>query len=190
MKNLRTICEGAILVAASLVLAQFLEIRLGINGGSLSLAMIPLVVFALRRGPVYGIVAGTVFGLLNCILSGNIGWGLPSVLLDYVLAYGAVGVAGFFGRIKVGKVNLGPIVGSIAGCAARFAIHFLSGVTIYAITTATELNGVTYTNAALYSLIYNGSYMLPDTILTVVVVALVAAALEKTAYPLARVKEK
>ncbi len=187
MKNLRTICEGAILVAASLVLAQFLEIRLGANGGSLSLAMIPLAVFALRSGPIYGVIAGMIFGLLNCILSGNIGWGPVSVLLDYVLAYGAVGVAGFFGRLKIGKIQLGPSVGCLVGCLARFAVHFISGITVYAINSPTEFNGVVYESAALYSLVYNGAYMLPDTVLTVAVVILVAAALEKTPYPVRRV---
>lgn len=51
----------------------------------------------------------------------------------------------------------------------RFIVHYISGVTIYAITMPTELFGVVWASPATYSLIYNGSYMLIDTVICLVI---------------------
>ena len=94
-KQLYKICECAVFIALSLALMP-IEIPGPAFGGDIVLVMIPLFILAYRNGWKYGIVSGAVFGFLKCLIGGGIGWGLPSVLLDYVLAYSAVGVAGFF----------------------------------------------------------------------------------------------
>ena len=101
---------------------------------------------------------------------------MPSVLLDYVLAYGAVGIAGIFKR-KSWAIELSTFI----GCAARFLIHFISGVTIYMITAPTEIEsiGVTFSNPVLYSIVYNAIYMLPNTVIAVVVMALLRSPLKR-----------
>ena len=136
--------------------------------------MIPLLIICYRQGLCYGVASGLVFGLIKCIIGGGVGWGLPSVLLDYVLAYGAVGVAGIF----KGKKYLLP-VSALLGCLARFIIHFISGVTIYAISTETEIANLATSNAWIYSLIYNGLYMLPNTVIAVAVMALLIPVLDR-----------
>ena len=64
-------------------------------------------------------------------------------------------------------------------CFLRFVVHYISGVTIYAITMPTELFGSVYTSPAMYSLIYNGSYMLIDTIICLVVFGVLYRPLDK-----------
>ena len=70
-------------------------------------------------------------------------------------------------------------VGALIGCFARFLVHFFSGITIYAIVVPTEIMGLTTGSAVLYSILYNGSYMLPNTVLAVVLCALLQRPLRK-----------
>ena len=172
-KTIFSVSECAVLIALSVALS-FFKIPLGAFGGSIDFVMIPLFIICYRKGFGYGVASGLVFGLIKCIIGGGIGWGLPSVLLDYVLAYGACGVAGIF----KGKKALLP-VSALVGGVARFVIHFISGVTIYAISTEEKIANVVTSNAWLYSLIYNGLYMLPNTVIAVAVMALLIPVLDK-----------
>ena len=62
---------------------------------------------------------------------------------------------------------------AVLGSLGRFAVHYYSGVTIYRIIEPTELPGIgTFDNAVLYSLVYNGSYMLPNMVLALLLAAL------------------
>ena len=96
------------------------------------------------------------------------------MLLDYLLAFGLLGVAGFFA-----KAPGGIFLGTVAGCLCRFAAHFISGVTIYRIYAPTELFNHTYTSPWLYSLVYNGSFMLLDMILCLVIFAVLRRPMAK-----------
>lgn len=172
-KHLYKTCECAVLIALAVALC-WVEIQVGIFGGSIDFVMIPLFIIAYRNGALYGIASGLVFGFIKCLIGGGIGWGLPSVLLDYVLAYAAVGIAGFF-KEKFWAVELSTFI----GCLARFAIHFISGITIYMITVPTEVAGMTFANPVLYSIVYNALYMLPNTVIAIVVMSLLRYPLKK-----------
>lgn len=136
IRQLIRLTESAVLVALAIGLS-YLELDIGLQGGSLSLVMIPLVILALRHGAGWGVGAGLVFGVIKCALGGGFAWGLASVLLDYVLAYGIIGVAGFF-RVK--SAGMAACAAVVAG-VLRFVIHFISGVTIYKLMEATTLYG-------------------------------------------------
>ena len=166
-KTLYTLCESSVLIALAIVLS-FIEIQIGPSGGSINFTMLPILIIAYRQGAVWGIGSGMIFGLIKCIIGGGIGWGLPSILLDYVLAYGAVGVAGIFKR-KKGTL----ILSAVLGCIARYIIHFISGITLYAITVPTEVEtiGTVISNAWAYSAIYNLVYMLPSSIVCIALMA-------------------
>ena len=172
-KHLYKICECAVLIALSIALMP-IEIPGPAFGGDIDLVMIPLFILSLRNGALYGIASGAVFGFLKCLIGGGIGWGLPSILLDYVLAYAAVGFAGFF-KNKNWAVELA----TFTGCFARFIIHFISGVTIYIITVPTEVAGMTFANPVLYSVVYNSLYMLPNTVIAIVIMSLLRHPLKK-----------
>lgn len=162
----KMLCEGAVLVAISQILSYIKLLQLP-NGGSLTVAMFPVLLFAVRWGLVPGITAGVAFGLLQMMFDGAYAWGWQSILLDYLLAFGALGFAGLFR-----KKNWSIFAGIILGCAARFGVHYISGVTIYRILVPTEVLGTAYTSPTLYSLVYNGVYMLPNTLLALGIAAL------------------
>ena len=169
----RMLCEGAIMVALAQILSYIKLMELP-NGGSLTPAMFPVLLFALRWGVKDGLLAGFVFGLLQLIFDGAYAWGWQSMLLDYLLAFTPLGLAGLF----KGKA-WGIFPGTVLGCAARFVIHYISGVTIYRIYAPTEVLGTVFDNPELYSLVYNGSYMLPNTVLALAIAALLYVPMKK-----------
>lgn len=172
-KHLYKICECAVLIALSLALMP-IEIPGPAFGGDIDLVMIPLFILAYRNGALYGVISGAAFGFLKCLIGGGIGWGLPSVLLDYVLAYSAVGMAGLF-KDKSWAIELSTFI----GCASRFIIHFISGITLYMITAPTEVAGVTFANPVIYSIVYNALYMLPNTVIAIIIMSLLRYPLKK-----------
>lgn len=169
----RCLAEAAVLVAMAQVLSYIKLMELP-NGGSLTPAIFPLVLFAVRWGLKPGLIAGFAFGLLQLIFDGAYALGWASMLLDYLLAFTPLGLAGLFKGKK-----WGIFAGTVVGCFCRFVIHFISGITVYRILVPTEILGVVFTNPYFYSLVYNGSYMLPNTILALVIAALLYTPMKK-----------
>lgn len=172
--QIRALVEGAIMVALAFVLS-FVKLYELPNGGSLTPAMFPILLYALRWGLGRGLGAGFVFGLLQLIFDGAYAATWQSMLLDYLLAFTPLGLAGLF----KGKA-WGIFPGTVLGCAARFVVHYISGVTIYKIVEPTTIPLLgTFDNAALYSLAYNGSYMLPNTLLALLLAGVLYVPLKK-----------
>ncbi|MFR8332270.1 MAG: energy-coupled thiamine transporter ThiT [Oscillospiraceae bacterium] len=95
--RIRALCEGAIVVALAQALSclEFMEVRQ--TGGSLTpCAMFPIVFFFPALGLGQGLLAGFVFGLLQLIFDGAYAWGWQSMLLDYLVAFTPLGLAGLF----------------------------------------------------------------------------------------------
>ena len=162
--RIRALCEGAIMVALAFVLS-FVKLYELPNGGSLTPAMFPILLFAVRWGLGKGLMAGFVFGLLQLMYDSAYAWGWQSMLLDYLLAFTPLGLAGLF----KGK-SWGIFPGTIIGCVGRFIVHYISGVTIYRIYEPTEIPGIgVFDDAVLYSIVYNGSYMLPNMLLALAI---------------------
>ena len=179
MKNtnhlrIRALTEGAIMVALAFVLS-FVKLYELPNGGSLTPAMFPILFFSLRWGLGRGLTAGFVFGLLQLIFDGAYAWGWQSMILDYLLAFAPLGLAGLF----KGKA-WGIFPGTVIGCIGRFAVHYISGVTIYRIIEPTAIPGLgTFDNAAVYSLVYNGSYMIPNMLLALLLAGVLYVPLKR-----------
>ena len=168
--RIRALCEGAILLALAIVL-NLLSKSLFANlpqGGSISLAMFPLLLVAHRWGWGYGLLTGFCYGLLDMLLDGGYAWGWQSILLDYLVAYTALGLGGFF---KGKAWGIFPCVA--VGSAARFAVHYFSGITLYRIIEPTGIEGLeglgVFTNPHVYSIVYNGVYMLPNMVIALVI---------------------
>ena len=128
------------------------------EGGRVTLAsMVPIFFVALRRGPKVGIVTGIAFGFVALVLDSFAFVVNPvQVALDYPLAFGALGLAGFFRK--------SPIIGVIVGVAGRFVCHFISGLVFFAMyAPAGEA-------PAIYSAVYNGSFLSIELVMTAIII--------------------
>jgi len=173
--NIRALCEGAIMVALAQVLSYVTIFPHLPNGGSITLAAFPLAVFALRFGLGKGLLASFAFGTLQLIFDSAYAWGWQSMLLDYLVAFTPLGLAGLFR----GKA-WGIFPGILLGQGMRFLVHFLSGITVYRIYEPTEIPGIgVFDDAVLYSLVYNGCYMLPNIVLSLIAAALLFVPLKR-----------
>ena len=172
-RAVRMLCEGAIMVALSLILGLIKVFELP-QGGSITLEMLPLLLFCVRWGMKNGFIACFAFGILQVFVQSAVAYGWQSILLDYVIAFGVMGVAGL-GRGRKG----GIFWGSALGAAARFVVHFISGITIYKILAPTELFGTVFDNPALYSFVYNFSYVFIDLVLCLIVFGILYRPLHK-----------
>lgn len=127
-------------------------------GGSVTLLSMFFIVFVgYLYGPYAGILTGMAYGLLQFVLE-PIFYTIPQMLVDYPLAFGALGLAGFFAGKKHGLV-----IGYIFGVCGRFVFAFLSGILFFASYAPEGMN------VALYSIVYNGSYLLPEAVITIVI---------------------
>lgn len=151
---LKVTIEASLCIALSTALSYFKLFTMP-QGGSVSLAMLPIFIFALRRGGVYGLLAGAVTGLIHLLLGGYVVHPLQA-LLDYPMAYAALGLAGFFGTKK--------IAGITAGALANLACAVASGVIFFSSYAPAG------TNVWLYSLAYNASTVLPEAAISAVLV--------------------
>lgn len=161
-EKVRMLCEGALCVAIAAVLS-YVKLDVGPSGGSINATMIPLILFAIRWGWGWGVGAGLVFGTLKYFLGEGVVINWVSIIFDYSVAYAFVGFAGVLKR----KADLAWLA-TLIGCVARFFIHYLSGVTVYAQWMPEEFLGLTMTTPFFYSALYNLFYMLPSTVISVV----------------------
>ncbi len=171
--TLRALTEGAIFVAAAQVLSM-LKLWEMPWGGSVTLAMIPLFVYAVRWGLGPGLLAGFVFGVLQFTFDGGFAIGWQSILGDYLVAFTVLGLAG----LCRGKKN-GIFTGTIIGGLARFLVHYVVGATVWAEYMPEEFFGMTMHTPWFYSLLYNLAYMLPNVVICLLVFALLNKPLGK-----------
>ena len=167
----RALCECAILLALSVVLSYIQIYKLPWGGTVTLFSMLPLCLISFKYGIKWGLGTAFCYSWFQILQGEVFSWGLTpamligSLLLDYILAFTVIGLAGVFRRYRFG----GMIAGVVLVCVLRFVSHFLSGVILWANLEQFVAFGQTWTNRPLlYSLIYNGSYMLPELILTVV----------------------
>ena len=155
-RSIRSLTEGAILIAVAEILS-FLPLYKLPWGGSIDLAMLPVILFCIRWGFGPGMVVSTAHALLQTLFEGGIAIGWQSILGDFLIAYMVLGLAGLF----KGRFCLGATV----ACAARFLVHYVVGATIWAAYMPEKFFGMTMTTPWFYSALYNGAYMLPDLVL-------------------------
>ncbi len=163
--NVRRLTEGAVAVALASVLARIIVWEMPQGGSITAASMVPIFVFALRWGAGWGALAGVAFGLLSNI--GRFFVATPvQFALDYLVAFAALGLAGLFPRQ--------PILGVPAGGAGRYLAHVVSGVVFFASYAPKG------TSPLIYSILYNGAYMLPEVVISVILSILVLRALPRT----------
>ena len=163
MKNsshlkLRALCEGAIFVALAQVLGYIKLFELP-QGGSVGIGMLPIFIYCARWGFGPGMLASVAYSVLQLLLDGAYAWGWQSILGDYIFAFSVLGLAGLFSKQKNGFFT-----GCCVGSAARFLVHYLTGVFVWGEYMPETFFGMTMTTPWFYSALYNGSYMLLDLV--------------------------
>ena len=134
------------------------------NGGSVTLfSMLIICLIGYWYGPKISFIAAIAFGILQFIVGPYVVHPLQ-VLLDFPLAFGALGLSGFFSNS-----NNGLVKGFIAGSMGRLLMHCISGVIFYTTYVGDFVGNV----AAIWAgILYNMSYIIPEVILTLVLLAL------------------
>lgn len=163
--NAKIITNIAMAVALGTVLKMFTIMKMPM-GGSVTLgSMIPIILIAYIYGPRIGCLSGLLFGITDLLLGAYVVHP-AQLIIDYIFAFSALGVAGFF------KENI--TIGTLAAIGLRFLCHVVSGVIFF----SQYANGE---NAIVYSIMYNGTYLLPEAIISVIVLKII---------PIARVKKE
>lgn len=160
MTKTKKLAEIAVAIALA-VICSFIKMWQMPQGGSVALTMIPILFIAQKRGPVVGCVSGAVYGILSALLDGII-YHPASILLDYLLAFGVLGIAGFFKPKNIKNI----ILGSSVAVAGRFLFSLISGAVLFA-EYAPEGQ-----NPWVYSLIYQATYLIPELIIAILVLIL------------------
>ena len=139
-------------------------------GGSITLmSMLFICLIGYWFGPKYGLLAGAAYGLLQFIVDPYM-LTIPQVILDYPLAFGALGLSGFFSNRKYGLQ-----IGYFAGVLGRFLCSTLSGVIFFASFTPKGMNPWAY------SAMYQGGYLGAEAVITLAIISIppVAKALKQ-----------
>ncbi|MDE6758290.1 MAG: energy-coupled thiamine transporter ThiT [Clostridia bacterium] len=175
----RTIAFAAVCVALSFALSYIRIFKMPMGGSITFASMLPIMLFAFMFGSKKGILVGAVYGILQAIQDP---WIIhpAQFVLDYLAAFGAIGLTGCIRDFKVLNKNMRAqfFVGAIVACAFRFLCHYFAGVFAfgaYGAGFAAEYNMPALANAYFYSFVYQCMYIIPE-LMIVVVVGLVAFA--------------
>ena len=173
-------------------------------GGQVTLvSMLPVVLISYRHGVRWGLVAGAGYALLEMALGAKtvaaafqpgyfgdgvlLGNALIMCLLDYLVAFTVLGLGGAF-RNRIQSAGGGLAAGAVLALGARYAAHIAAGYILFSggaewfftqdgfpawgaklvQTLSPQMLGL------VYSVVYNGMYMLPELLLTAAASLLVA----------------
>ena len=170
--NTKILTECALMVALSAVLQLIPPIRMP-QGGTLTWgAMVPIILIGLYHGLKYGLLTAFAGSLVQMLLGGisapptqSVFWFLLVILLDYVIAYTVLGLAPLFARPFRNR-TVGAGVAAVVATSLRYLCHILSGILIWGVCAPPG------TPVWIYSILYNGTYMIPEIIVTTIACAL------------------
>ena len=169
----RILVECALMIALSTVLSMIKIIQMPYGGGVTPLSMLPIILVSFRHGTRWGLLTSFVDSVLQLILGlNNLGYcatflsQIGCILFDYILAYSVLGLANAISKPFRNRV-VGICVGVGAVCLLRLACAWLSGMLIWGSYQA-YYDWAANMPIWLYSLIYNGNYLLPETVLTII----------------------
>ena len=180
MENKKTVAlvESAVMIALASVLSLLKLADLPAGGSVTFASMLPIVLIAYRHGAKYGLAAGTVYGVIQQLLglrtlSYVTGFAsvLAVILLDYVIAFAVLGFGGVFRKSGMSQ-SLALVSGAALASVLRYICHVVSGATVWA--------GLTIPTSAVLvgSLAYNATYMIPETLILLLVLFYISEAMD------------
>lgn len=160
----RSIVFAAICIALSFALS-FIKISMPFGGSITFASFVPILVYSYFYGPVKGLIAGLVYGLLQFIQDS---WFLTPVqfILDYILAFSSIALAGVFRNVLMEKGSV--IAGAATVGFVRLIMHILAGIIFF--NAGIVYDWIPQDTALLYSTIYNVIYVVPDILISIAVI--------------------
>lgn len=169
--------EGAIIVAFAMAL-NYIPHTVGVSAIEVQFGLIPLTLYALRRGLMPALMAGLVWGLLDMFLRGIPGGSVLNAwqgILEYPLAFTLIGAAGMMTsafrqavrRDRQGLMRGLIVAAALVGGVAKYACHFAAGIVFWGSYAPAGQSPV------LYSLVINGGSAIVSIILAAVVLLIV-----------------
>lgn len=179
IKTTRRLTETAVMIALATALSYISFGNLPMGGSVTLFSQVPIIIIGYRYGFGWGALTGVIHGVLQMLLQGlgNFAYvkGIVAYLIlifaDYVLAFMVLGVAGamFKKVVKNQAVALG--LGATVASVLRYICHVISGATIWKEYAGDQ-------SVLGYSLTYNATYMVPELIVSVIGVVLLALVLD------------
>lgn len=187
---------SGVFIALATVLSMITVYKLPYGGSITLLSMLPIMMLGYMYGIKHGITCGAIYGVLQALLGAVMSSAFAGlsgisaffmVVLDYLLAFMVLGMAGIF----KGKIKNDTLAFSLGGAFAgllRLIAHFLSGFILWgeyaewffgAENMNNEFGNAILSNfsgtslAMIYSAVYNASYMIPEIIITVVGIVII-----------------
>jgi thiamine transporter len=192
--NLVTLVEGAVVAAVAMALS-FIPIEAPNAAFDLSLGLIPLAVYAVRRGAAPAVAVGAVWGLLHLIGGKAYILSIPQFILEYPFAFAFGGLFGLFarriratladprktadegsaisGRAGAGSAAPWIVLASVVCALSRWFWHFVAGGLVWAEYAPPGMN------PWLYSLVMNGASFIGNAVMLIVVTLALAKAAPK-----------
>ena len=206
MKTKRLVVS-AMLIAAATVLSLIQPFALPFGGRITLVSMMPIVILAYMYGTSWGLFSAFVYALLQMVtdlktvssffMPGDSQMAIPAAIgvciFDYVLAFTSLGLGGIF-KGKFNNPSKEICLGAIVATIARYIMHIISGAIFFGAWAEWFFSQdnfykigekilSTFSGAGLafiYSVFYNGLYMIPEIIITAIVTPIVYKAVSKT----------
>ena len=159
--------ESAVMLAFAAVLSILKILDMPYGGSVTAFSMLPLLIIAYRYGTRWGILTAFTYGIVQFFLgmdnlsyATSFGAAVAIVVFDYLLAFVVLGLGGLF-RTKSLSQGASLAIAAVVTGILRYLCHTIAGCTVWAgLSVPTK-------EAAIYSLSYNATYMIPEIVILV-----------------------
>lgn len=189
--SLNWLTESAVMIALSTILSLIKIFDLPYGGSITAGSMLPVVIVSYRHGVGKGLITGLAYSVIQLIFGlGSVSYAtsftaaVAIIMLDYIVAFTVTGLGGIFRKKENENQTSSIILGALSVCILRFICHTVSGCTVWAGVSIPSGDGL------LYSLSYNATYMIPETIITLIIAGYITGIIDFTAKDLRPVKRK
>ncbi len=158
----KVLAFSAMAIALATVLSMLAVFKLPMGGSITLFSMLFVVLIGYWFGLKAGLTAAVAYGVLQ-LITGPYIISIPQVLLDYIFAFGALGLSGIFSNKKHGL-----FIGYLVAVIGRYFFAFLSGYIFFGMYASYY----GFNSGVTYSLAYNGLYLIPEAVVTLIIIAL------------------
>lgn len=195
--NTRLLTESGVMIALAAILSLIKVFALPYGGSITLCSMLPIILVSYRNGVRWGVLTAFAYSIIQLILdipSGifkgvSLGMIVGVVVFDYLIAFSALGLGGLF-RNKIKNAPLSLVCGALVGMIIRYLAHAASGYIFFAeyaewffgqegFTLGQQILEKYHGNTLfiIYTFFYNGTFMIPEIIITSIVCTLVVSVL-------------